>query len=159
MVIHSGNAHRFECKAVLEAANGPTACKGERICMAKGIHFIPDVLAGAGGMAVSYLEWLKNLGHVTPGRINRKWEEKTKENLLQVVAEATRLEYDRSKLLKGATERDIVLSGVEEVMIQASEEVMEIALKRKLDLRTAAYISGIMKLDECYMLSGIPGCE
>ena len=78
MVIHSGNAHRFECKVIIEAANGPTACKGERICMAKGIHFVPDILASAGGMAVSYLEWLKNLGHVTPGRINRKWEEKTK---------------------------------------------------------------------------------
>ena len=108
---------------------------------------------------LSYLEWLKSLEHVTPGRINRKWEEKTKENLLQVVAEATGLEYDRSKLLKGATEADIVLSGVEDVLIQATNEVIDIALKRKLDLRTAAYISGITKLDQSYTLSGIPGCE
>jgi glutamate dehydrogenase/leucine dehydrogenase len=69
------------------------------------------------------------------------------------------LSIDKEELLKGATERDIVRAGIEEVMTQATKEVTEISLARKVDLRTAAYISGITKIHEFYMLSGIPGCE
>lgn len=61
MSINGNNAHRFECKVVVEAANGPTTIEGEKICQAKGIRFLPDVLCNAGGVAVSYFEWLKNL--------------------------------------------------------------------------------------------------
>ena len=74
MCIHKLNAHRFECKIVVEAANGPTTVEGERIAMAKGIRFLPDVLLNAGGVSVSYFEWLKNLEHVIPGRMQKKWE-------------------------------------------------------------------------------------
>lgn len=91
--------------------------------------------------------------------MSRKWEEKTKNNLLDVINEATGLDIDKSQLLKGATEKDIVHAGIEEVMTQAANEVIEISLKRKVDLRTAAYINGITKIHEFYLLSGIPGCE
>lgn len=159
MSINRNNAHQFECKLVVEAANGPTTVEGEKICLAKGIKFLPDVLCNAGGVAVSYFEWLKNLEHVSPGRMSRKWEEKTKSNLLDVINEATGLSVDKSELLQGATEKDIVHAGIEEVMTQATREVAEISISRKVDLRTAAYISGITKIHEFYMLSGIPGCE
>jgi glutamate dehydrogenase (NAD(P)+) len=79
--------------------------------------------------------------------------------LLDVINEATGLNVDKSLLLKGATEKDIVHSGVEEVMTYATKEVIDISLARKVDLRTAAYINGINKLHEFYLLSGIPGCE
>jgi glutamate dehydrogenase (NAD(P)+) len=59
--------------------------EGERICIAKGIRFLPDVLLNAGGVTVSYFEWLKNLTHVVPGRMHRRWEEKAKQNLCQVI--------------------------------------------------------------------------
>jgi glutamate dehydrogenase/leucine dehydrogenase len=91
--------------------------------------------------------------------MSRKWEEKTKSNLIDVISEATGLTIDRTQLLKGATEKDIVLAGIEEVMTQATKEVIEISLSRKVDLRTAAYINGINKIHEFYLLSGIPGCE
>ena len=73
--------------------------------MAKGAKFLPDVLCNAGGVAVSYFEWLKNLDHVRPGRMQRKWEEKTRENLLEVILEATGLSHDKidkKLLLEGA---------------------------------------------------------
>lgn len=73
MSINKFNAHRFECLLIVEAANGPTTVEGERIAMAKGIKFLPDVLCNAGGVTVSYFEWLKNLEHVIPGRMQRKW--------------------------------------------------------------------------------------
>lgn len=120
MSINKYNAHRFECKIVVEAANGPTTMEGEKICTAKGIRFLPDVLLNAGGVTVSYFEWLKNLEHVIPGRMQRKWEEKTKQNLLEVISQATGIQVDQSLLLAGASEKDIVLAGIEEVMTQAT---------------------------------------
>lgn len=91
--------------------------------------------------------------------MQRKWEEKTKHNLLQVLSNATGMKYDESLVLKGATEKDIVHAGIEQVMTQATNEVIATSLDRKVDLRTAAYINGINKLHEFYMMSGIPGCE
>ena len=120
MSINKNNAHRFECSIVVEAANGPTTIEGERICTAKGIKFLPDVLCNAGGVSVSYFEWLTNLEHVVPGRMQRKWEEKTKLNLLEVITQATGIEVDKSVLLEGAVEKDIVLAGIEEVLTQAT---------------------------------------
>ena len=63
--------------------------EAEQIMLAKGHQFVPDVLCNAGGVTVSYFEWLKNLDHVRPGRMQRKWEEKSKQNLLSVISKAT----------------------------------------------------------------------
>lgn len=110
------NADRFKAKLIVEAANGPTTMEGERILLDKGIQFLPDILCNAGGVTVSYFEWLKNLDHVRPGRMTRKWEEKTKDNLLEVIQKATNIpkeKFDRTLLLEGASERDIVYAGLE----------------------------------------------
>lgn len=71
--INVKNAHRFEAKLIVEAANGPTTLEGEKILLEKGVQFLPDILCNAGGVTVSYFEWLKNLDHVRPGRMTRKW--------------------------------------------------------------------------------------
>ena len=78
---------------------------------------------------------------------------------MDVLSEATGKQFDQSLLLKGAEEKDIVLAGIEEVMSQAALQVIDTSINRKVDLRTAAYINGIMKLHECYTLAGIPGCN
>lgn len=91
--------------------------------------------------------------------MNRKWEEKTKHNLLEVISKAIDKPFDETLVLKGATEKDIVRSGLEEVMSAATNEVINTSLAKKLDLRTAAYINAINKLHEFYTLSGIPGCD
>lgn len=72
--INISNADKFNAKLIVQAANGPTTLEAERIMLQKGHQFLPDVLCNAGGVTVSYFEWLKNLDHVRPGRMQRKWE-------------------------------------------------------------------------------------
>ena len=156
----SGESGRFNCRLVVEAANGPTTVAGEEILRAKGIQFLPDILVNAGGVTVSYFEWLKNLDQVRWGRLFRKWEEKSKKNLLEVVQKATggdEKKYDkaRKKLLEGATERDIVYGGLEEIISTATSEVIEISNQYGVDLRTGAYILAITRLNEYYLGSGL----
>ena len=71
--INKNNAHKFSAKLIVEAANGPTTMEAEQIMLSKGHHFLPDILCNAGGVTVSYFEWLKNIDHVRPGRMQRKW--------------------------------------------------------------------------------------
>jgi glutamate dehydrogenase (NAD(P)+) len=90
--------------------------------------------------------------------MQRKWEEKSKENLLSVICKASGLTenmFDRSLLLEGATEKDIVYAGLEEIMTSSTEEVITTSLNRKVDLRTAAYINAITRLDEFYSVTGV----
>ncbi len=72
--INVNNAAKFQAKLIVEAANGPTTMEGEKILLEKGVQFLPDILCNAGGVTVSYFEWLKNLDHVRPGRMQRRWE-------------------------------------------------------------------------------------
>ena len=78
---------------------------------------------------------------------------------MSVISKATGVKYDETLILKGATEKELVLAGIEQMMTEATKEVIATSLKRKVDLRTAAYINGITKLHQFYELSGIPGCE
>ena len=158
--INKNNADRFNCKLIVEAANGPTTERGEEILKEKGVKFLPDILVNSGGVTVSYFEWLKNLDHVRWGRLLRKWEEKSKKNLLDVVQKA--LEGDPKKfymaekdLLEGATERDIVYGGLEEIISTATAEVIEMSNKHEVDLRTGAYILAITRLNDYYLGSGL----
>jgi glutamate dehydrogenase (NAD(P)+) len=75
--VHKGNADRLKCKAVIEAANGPTTYAAEELLLKKGIICCPDLLMNGGGVTVSYMEWLKNLDHVAPGAMMKKYEEKS----------------------------------------------------------------------------------
>ena len=143
----------------MEAANGPTTIRAEEILLAKGCKFLPDILCNAGGVTASYFEWLKNLDHVRPGRLNRKWEEKSKKNLIDVVRKAVNMseksfDLASESLLEGATEYDIVYSGLEEVMTSATEEVIATSLAKKCDLRTAAYLNAINRIHDFYRVTG-----
>ena len=89
--------------------------------------------------------------------MQRKWEEKTKQNLIDVISKASGIDlesFNKKLLLKGATERDIVYAGLDEVMSSATNQVIKTSISRKVDLRTAAYINAISKLDEAYNMAG-----
>ena len=71
--IHKNNADKLKCKVLVEGANGPTTFYGEEILLKKGVQVIPDMLINGGGVTVSYFEWLKNLDHIAPGRMTKKY--------------------------------------------------------------------------------------
>lgn len=83
--IHQGNADRLKCKAVFEGANGPTSFAGEEILNAKGVIVAPDLLVNGGGVTCSYFEWLKNIDHVSPGKMTKKFDEKSQIKLLNLM--------------------------------------------------------------------------
>jgi len=158
--IHKLNAERISCKILAEAANGPTTRAAEEILAKKGVLILPDILLNAGGVTCSYFEWLKNLEHKRPGRLAKRWEEKTKKAIVEIIL--TRLspnappitdaELDR---LRGPEEIDMVYSGLEEVMCSAVNEIKAIAKRLNCTLRIASYVCAIEKIHKCYLDAGI----
>ncbi len=126
-VIHQGNASRIKTKLVAEAANGPVTFAAEVIMREKGIANIPDVYLNAGGVIVSYFEWIKNLSHIRFGRINRRWEEGKNEMLLQAIEGAGhQVPKDlAARILQGSGEIDLVRSGLDDSMRKAWQEIRQ----------------------------------
>jgi glutamate dehydrogenase (NAD(P)+) len=159
--IHQGNADRIKARLIIEAANGPVTFLADDILRKKGVVIIPDLYANAGGVTVSYFEWVKNLSHIRFGRMERRQEEKRHELL---VRELERLSEDKSldwKLtanfteayLKGADELELVRSGLDDTMRTAYQAIREIWHNHKdVDsLRTAAFILAIKRISTSYV--------
>jgi len=156
--IHKGNAHKIQATIIGEAANGPTTPIAEEILESKGKILIPDLLLNAGGVTVSYFEWLKNLSHVRFGRLNKKWEEKSKGLLLEFAEQELGRhidEQERQSIIQGPTEEDIVHSGLEDTVINACKETIATADKLNTNYRTAAYYNALMKIGNQIRQSGI----
>lgn len=153
------NADRIKAKIIAEAANGPITPNAEEILLKKNIMIIPDIYINAGGVTVSYFEWLKNLSHVRFGRMNKRFEEVTQNNMIDVMEKATNKTIsrkERSNVVKGASEIDLVNSGLEDTMIEAYQTIREAKKKNKIsDLRTAAFYVSIMKIADAYGSMGI----
>lgn len=116
------NAGRVKAKIVAEGANGPTTAAAEEILVSRGVMVLPDIFLNAGGVTVSYFEWLKNLSHVRFGRLEKRFEQRAYDSLLGVVEEAAGRklpEATRKAVARGADEIDLVKSGIEETMITA----------------------------------------
>ncbi len=159
-VITKENAPRIKAKIIGEAANGPITAEAEDILEAKGIVVIPDVYLNAGGVTVSYFEWLKNLSHVRFGRIEKRFEQNAFDRILQLVERETGRTLsaaERNQVAHGADEAELVYSGLEETMITSFQQIREI-LKQKKEvgtLRTAAFVNAINKIAICYGELGI----
>lgn len=159
-VITEENAPRVRARVLAEAANGPTTAAAERVLASRGVLVVPDVFLNAGGVTVSYFEWLKNLSHVRFGRLEKRFEQRALGGLLRVVEETTGRHFsgeERRALARGPEEADLVASGLEDTMISAYEQVHEIWRAREGvdDLRTAAFVSAIEKIATCYAELGI----
>jgi glutamate dehydrogenase (NAD(P)+) len=159
-VLTGENAPRIKAKIILEGANGPTTPDAEAVFRQKGIMVIPDLYANAGGVTVSYFEWLKNLSHVRFGRMRKRLEERDEAGFVRALESLTGKtvpDAERKKLIHGADEQDIVNSGLEETMIVAYHAIRE-ALKKnpKLgDLRAAAFLTAIDKIAVSYRELGV----
>jgi glutamate dehydrogenase (NAD(P)+) len=158
--ITARNAPGIKARIVAEAANGPITAEAEEILLERGVMILPDVYLNAGGVTVSYFEWLKNLSHVRFGRMSKRFEEGTQNAMLCALEKATgrRLsDSERAALVRGADEIDLVNSGLEETMFNAYDEIRETMLSsRKInDLRTAAFVTAINKIAITYAQLGI----
>jgi len=158
-VIRGANAARVKAKIVAEAANGPIAADGDAVLRQKGICVIPDMYLNAGGVTVSYFEWLKNLSHVRFGRMEKRFEEMSAARMVKSIESATGkplADHERKLLIHGAEEEDLVNSGLEETMSVAWHQIRDAQRKHpKTDLRTAAFISAIDKIAVSYLELGI----
>jgi glutamate dehydrogenase (NAD(P)+) len=159
-VLTADNAPRIKAKIVLEGANGPTTPDAEEVFRRRGLLVIPDIYANAGGVTVSYFEWLKNLSHVRFGRLEKRLEERGEAGFVRALEALTgkALSDDERRLLvHGADEEDIVNSGLEETMIVAYRAVRD-AWKQTPelgDLRTAAFRTAIDKIARSYLELGV----
>eukprot|EP01092_Planopodium_desertum_P015795 TRINITY_DN852_c0_g2_i1.p1 TRINITY_DN852_c0_g2~~TRINITY_DN852_c0_g2_i1.p1 ORF type:complete len:374 (-),score=102.61 TRINITY_DN852_c0_g2_i1:44-1072(-) len=156
--ITADNAHKVKAKIIGEAANGPITPKADEILRKNGAVIIPDLLLNAGGVTVSYFEWLKNLSHVRFGRLNKKWEERGKNNLLTFLEKKLNTEVsdeDRKSIVQGALEVDIVKSGLDDTMTNACAETYTTATKLNTDYRSAALYNAIEKIASVYEKSGL----
>ena len=154
------NASRIKAKIIGEAANGPITANAEEILEEMGVMVIPDVYINAGGVTVSYFEWLKNLSHVRFGRMGKRFEAGAYDRILNIVESQTGRSLskeERESVARGADEADLVYSGLEETMIVAYNQTREIMKSNdKVDnLRTAAFVNAIDKVALCYMELGI----
>jgi glutamate dehydrogenase (NAD(P)+) len=159
-VLTGANAPRIKARIILEGANGPTTPEADEVFREKGILVIPDVYANAGGVTVSYFEWLKNLSHVRLGRLDRRRQAATETRLLHAIEVATGRKFtvaEREAFVKVTDEMAIVNSGLEDTMIVAYQEIRE-ALRNQPemgDLRTAAFVTAINKVAIVYEELGI----
>ncbi|MFN4153660.1 MAG: Glu/Leu/Phe/Val family dehydrogenase [Paracoccaceae bacterium] len=164
-VIHMDNAARIRAPLIVEAANGPVTFGADEILREKGVVIIPDMYANAGGVTVSYFEWVKNLSHIRFGRMQRRAEEARSRILVE---ELERLSNDqqlgwtlspnfKEKFLTGSDELALVRSGLDDTMRTAYQAMREVWHGRDDvdDLRTAAYIVSISRVAQSYRSKGL----
>ncbi|BBM83486.1 Glu/Leu/Phe/Val family dehydrogenase [Candidatus Uabimicrobium amorphum] len=156
--ISEENAPRIQAKIIAEAANGPLTSEAHEILVKKGVLIVPDIYLNAGGVTVSYFEWLKNISHVRFGRIGKRFEQSSQNSMLQAIEMATGRKFseeERKLLSKDADEVTLVDSGLEDTMVNAYGEIWETHKRHNVDLRIASFINAINKVAVIYQRRGI----
>ncbi|MEX0349817.1 MAG: Glu/Leu/Phe/Val dehydrogenase [Paracoccaceae bacterium] len=164
-VINLGNAERIKAPLIIEAANGPVTAGADEVLRKKGCVIIPDMYANAGGVTVSYFEWVKNLSHIRFGRMQRRQEEARHQLVIDELERLDRYLGDawsmtpefKDKYLRGAGELELVRSGLDDTMRIAYQSMRDVWHDRAdiEDLRTAAYIVSIEKVAASYRAKGL----
>ncbi|WP_406825919.1 Glu/Leu/Phe/Val family dehydrogenase [Pedobacter sp. KACC 23697] len=154
------NIRNIKAKIIAEGANGPTTPEAEAIFTEMGGIIIPDMYCNAGGVTVSYFEWLKNLSHVAFGRMENRYAANSNANLINTLENLTGktiLPEHRLMIVKGASEMELVNSGLEDTMIHSYHEIRETLMTKPgtQTLRTAAFVNSIDKIAVSYMNLGV----
>lgn len=156
----SENAGRIKAPLIVEAANGPTSYQGNEILRKAGKIILPDAFVNAGGVTVSYFEWVKNVSHIRFGRLDRRFDEARGRQILHIIEEMTgeRVpDHLAIPLRSGASEIDLVMSGLEDSMRIGYNQIREIRRSRSNvpDYRTAAFVLALEKIADAYRSFGI----
>jgi len=158
-VIHQGNAARIQAKIIAEAANGPVTYAAEAILQKKGIVSIPDVYLNAGGVTVSYFEWIKNLSHIRFGRMQKRYEENKNEQLIQAIEGSGHVvpKALKEQICQGSEEIDLVRSGLDDTMREAWQAIRARFLTNDdiHSYRIAAMAIAIEKIHNSYRTMGV----
>ncbi len=162
-VINLDNAARINAKLIVEAANGPVTAGADEILRKKGVVIIPDMFANAGGVTVSYFEWVKNLSHIRFGRMQRRQEEARQEMVIEALEKMTGKAFPeelRGAFVSGADELTLVRSGLDDTMRGAYNNMREMWHRKKetnpdMDLRTAAFMISIERVVNSYRTLGL----
>lgn len=154
------NASRIQAKLIVEAANGPTTAAADAILRERGKFIIPDIYANAGGVTVSYFEWIKNLSHIRFGRLERRFEEARGRQVIEALESLTGRpvpEAVQKTLTSAADELDLVRSGLDDTMRTAYQQIWEVMERypKAQDMRTAAFVLAIEKIARAYLQRGI----
>lgn len=150
-VIHAENAPRIRARMIAEAANGPVTFAADRYLRAKGVPILPDVFLNAGGVVVSYFEWIRNLSHIRFGRLQRRYDEMRGQHVVSAMESLTgkRVPSELKRdITHGADELDLVRSGLDDTMRTAWQEILETRRESggAYDYRTSAYVIALRKI-------------
>jgi glutamate dehydrogenase (NAD(P)+) len=160
-VITLNNANKIKAKLIIEAANGPITYRADQILKKRGIDILPDIFVNAGGVIVSYYEWVKNISHIRFGRLQRRFDEQKMRNVIAAISKTTSKTISPllyKKITAGATEKDLAYSGLEDTMREAFQEILSEKNKnKKLNFRTAAYAIALKKLRKFHDTVGVYG--
>lgn len=154
------NAARIKAKLIAEAANGPVTYAAEEILLKRNAMIIPDAFVNAGGVIVSYFEWIRNLSHIRFGRMERRYDEMRGQQYVSLLEEHAGIkvpENMKDSLLGGADEVDLVRSGLEDAMRAGFQEIYQNYVENEeiTDLRTAAFVVAVRKISRSYLDLGI----
>jgi glutamate dehydrogenase (NAD(P)+) len=154
------NADRIKARLIVEAANGPVTFEADEILQQRGVVILPDAYVNAGGVTVSYFEWVRNLAHIRFGRMERRYDETRGSHLLQAIQSMTDQpipEWIQKELVQGADELDLVRSGLDDTMRLSFQQIKEVfdSNNKVNDYRTASYVVAIDKISRSYLDIGI----
>lgn len=154
------NAPRIQAKLIAEAANGPVTYAADEILLQRNKVIIPDAFVNAGGVIVSYFEWIRNLSHIRFGRMERRYDEMRSQQYVTLLEEHAGIQIPdkmRGSLLGGADEVDLVRSGLEDAMRAGFQEIYQNYVENEAiqDLRTAAFVVAVRKISRSYLDLGI----
>ncbi len=154
------NWKNVNAKVIAEAANGPVTFTASQKLFESGVIIIPDIYLNAGGVIVSYFEWVKNLSQIRFGRIENRYDKKNFRSIIDLVSKSTDLQINEQVIQKAiheGDERNLVISGLEETMVRSFEQLGEVCEKHdfQIDLRTAAFMNAIAKIALSYEENGI----
>ena len=158
--ITSKNAASIQAPLIVEAANGPVTFDAEEILLKRNKVILPDLLVNAGGVTVSYFEWVSNVSHMRFGRLSRQLDLQRSRHIVEMIEKTTGNpvpEDLKAPLLRGTEELDHVRSGLEDTMRGAYRDVRQTMLASPAidDLRTAAYAVALEKVERSYREMGL----